>query len=94
MKTTWEITRTPFDGGGWLVVRSRIETIVNGNPDEPDGAHIQNIDRGQEHFAYTTLGHARKSIASELNLDKRVRLVKHNDTFYSYEHDAYSRKGF
>jgi hypothetical protein len=37
------------------------------------------------YLAFRTLAHARTYIASVVQIEKRVRLVKHSDTYYTYE---------
>jgi len=34
------------------------------------------------------LSHARRSIVDELQLSKRVRMTKHSDVHYTYQHNA------
>lgn len=94
MKIHWDIDRTSAEGGGWLVVRCETETVIDGDPASEDGARVHTFQKNKEYLSFTTLAHARKSIASELMLDKRVRLAKHNDTSYSYDYDNDPQIGF
>jgi hypothetical protein len=84
MNIEWQVSKTEQPGGGWLVRRRVVEEQVTGDPAQPDTLTVQRRIVQDGYFAYTTLSHARKSIADELRLDKRVRLRKHSDTFYNY----------
>jgi len=84
MVIEWDIQKTEQPGGGWLVRRKVMREVVRGNPDEPDTVSVHRHVDSIRHQAYTTLTNARRSIAAELRLDKRVRFRKDTDTHYTY----------
>jgi hypothetical protein len=42
--------------------------------------------QGTTLLAFTTLDNARRYIAQVTNVDKRVRMTKHSDAYYTYRH--------
>lgn len=84
MNIEWDITKTNQQGGGWVVQRRVVREVVSGDTDKPDTLQTNRVIDSVRYEAFTTLANARKSIASELNLDKRVRLSKHSDSHYTY----------
>lgn len=84
MNIEWQLTKTEQPGGGWLVVRRVVEEAVTGDPARPETLTVERRIVKNDTYAYTTLANARKSIADELRLDKRVRLRKQSDSLYNY----------
>ena len=84
--TEWTLTRHDDTGAAWIVRRvdQRSETHVD--PTDPNTIRTTFTSTPPKYVAYTTLAHARRSIANELRLDKRVRFVKHDDNRYTYQH--------
>lgn len=84
MNIEWDITKTNQQGGGWVVRRRVTREVVSGDTDRPDTLQASRVVDSVRYDAFTTLAHARKAIATELNLDKRVRLSKHSESHYTY----------
>jgi hypothetical protein len=80
----WDITKTEQPGGAWLLERRAVQVRWSGDPEQPDTFEVQRTVASVRREAYTTLANARRTIATELRLDKRVRLRKDNDTHYTY----------
>lgn len=80
----WDIRKTERPGGGWVLLRRVVKEDVSGDPDSPDTMQVRRSVHSERREAYTTLTNARKSIATELRLDKRVRLRKQSDVHYTY----------
>lgn len=86
MNIEWKVVKTEKPGGGWLVTRSVVEEQVVGDPAHPETLNVARRKVSEAAYAYTTLTNARKSIADELRLDKRVRMRKLSDTLYHYSY--------
>jgi hypothetical protein len=85
----WNIEKVDAPGGAWIVTRSETQT-----EHETSGTATGEITTSYQSLvsrtvsAYTTLSHARRSIVDELQLSKRVRMTKHSDAHYTYQHNA------
>ena len=73
---SFSVTETAQPGGGWLVHHTSSTPM----PSDP----FADPQRGT-YLAFRTLAHARTYIASIVQIEKRVRLVKHSETHYTYE---------
>jgi len=84
MNIEWELIKTDKPGGAWIMNRRVVQQNVVGDPDHPETVQIKRTVTGERQEAFTTLANARRSIAAELRLDKRVRLRKQSDSQYNY----------
>jgi hypothetical protein len=89
MNIHWNIEKYEAPGGAWIVTRTATETEHETSETET-GEVTTSYERlvSKAIGAYTTLSHARRSIVDELKLSKRVRMIKHSDTHYTYKHNA------
>lgn len=68
----YELRKTEYPGGGWVVKATPAFTPG----DEPIRPTI---------YAFRTLDAARKFIAQQTLVRKRVRMTRHSDTYYTYK---------
>lgn len=85
MTIHWNLEKYDAPGGAWIVTRSVTETENEYN-ETGEVLHSHERLASRSTSAYTTLSHARRSIVKELELSKRVRMTKHSDTRYTYQH--------
>jgi hypothetical protein len=87
MNIHWTIEKHEAPGGAWLVTRT-LTTFEEETSQTEDGETVtsHNTVQSKTVTAYTTLSHARRSIVDELRLSKRVRMSKHSDLHYTYNH--------
>lgn len=75
---TLTLPTLPVDHDEFVVQRTQV----------PGGAWMLEWrnDRGSTLMSFTTLTNARKYIAEQTGVTKRVRMTKHSDVCYSYRH--------
>lgn len=84
MNIEWELVKTEQPGGAWIMTRRVVMEDILGDPERPETVKVLRSVTAERQEAYTTISNARRAIAAELRLDKRVRLRKQNDSHYTY----------
>jgi hypothetical protein len=69
----FEVRKTEKPGGGWLVQANHTVQSDEISTNKPVGT-----------WAFRTLDHARSFIGDLVKVDKRVRMTKITDDFYTY----------
>lgn len=69
----YELRKTEYPGGGWLVKATPVVRAVNDEVIRPTL------------YSFRTLDACRRFIAHDSNVTKRVRLTKESDSRYSYK---------